>query len=94
MIRHCAYCEKEGKDPVMGEKAPLEDRSITHGICEAHVQALIEDAARVMGKPKKNPCTTGMKRGGEERRVSVVDEVADGPLRKKRKSRKRRRHKR
>lgn len=36
MIRVCAWCEAEGRPAVMGEKEPLEDKSLTHGICPRH----------------------------------------------------------
>lgn len=38
MIRVCAWCKKE-----LGEKEPLEDKRITHGMCEECLEALHED---------------------------------------------------
>ena len=32
----------------MGEKAPLEDRSITHSICPAHLRAMLEGRRHTM----------------------------------------------
>jgi hypothetical protein len=32
----CAWCASEGKVASLGEKAPFDDESLTHGICAAH----------------------------------------------------------
>ena len=32
----CSWCQKEGKAEFVGEKAPLDDRRETHGICVIH----------------------------------------------------------
>lgn len=32
----CAWCLKEGKPALMGEKAPLDDATETHGLCAEH----------------------------------------------------------
>ncbi len=32
----CAWCEKEGKPALIGERAPFFDRRATHGICPFH----------------------------------------------------------
>ena len=32
----CSWCRHEGLAGVVGEKAPLEDRRETHGICSSH----------------------------------------------------------
>lgn len=32
----CAWCEKEGKPALIGEREPLEDPAETHGICPEH----------------------------------------------------------
>jgi hypothetical protein len=47
MIRVCATCESEGKPAIMGEKAPFEDRSLTHGICAAHKEAILAEIRRM-----------------------------------------------
>jgi hypothetical protein len=36
----CAWCEKEGKEALIGEKEPLADSSETHGICGDHREEL------------------------------------------------------
>jgi hypothetical protein len=33
----CADCEREGRPAVLWERAPLEDRSDTHGYCGEHL---------------------------------------------------------
>ncbi len=32
----CSWCRVEGRTGVVGEKAPLDDRRETHGICVTH----------------------------------------------------------
>lgn len=32
----CAWCEREGKPAVIGERAPFVDQRATHGICPFH----------------------------------------------------------
>jgi hypothetical protein len=32
----CSWCRGEGCSGIIGEKAPLEDRRETHGICMSH----------------------------------------------------------
>jgi hypothetical protein len=39
MTRQCAWCKKS-----LGEKAPMEDERITHGICLGCRQKLLRDA--------------------------------------------------
>lgn len=36
MMIVCSWCRVEGHTGVVGEKAPLDDRRETHGICPAH----------------------------------------------------------
>jgi len=36
----CSWCRREGLHGVVGEKAPLDDRRETHGICVAHRSAV------------------------------------------------------
>ena len=43
----CAWC---GKD--MGEKPPLEDKSITHGMCEDCLKKELKSACRVVSPPE------------------------------------------
>ncbi len=42
MRRFCAWCEKEGKLELLGEKEPLDDPTVTHGVCDTHQQALLD----------------------------------------------------
>ncbi len=32
----CSWCRQEGKEEIVGEKAPLDDVRETHGICVTH----------------------------------------------------------
>ncbi len=36
----CSWCRGEGRDGLVGEKAPLEDLRETHSICIEHEQAV------------------------------------------------------
>lgn len=47
MLIRCSWCLAEGKSGDMGEKPPLEDTSISHGICERHAAALHAEIARL-----------------------------------------------
>jgi hypothetical protein len=40
----CAWCASEGKVGSLGEKAPFDDESLTHGICVAHFMRMIKGA--------------------------------------------------
>jgi hypothetical protein len=37
----CAWCERAGLPAFLGEREPLEDSSITHGICPRHLSQLL-----------------------------------------------------
>ena len=41
MIVMCAWCEQEGRPAGLGERAPLDDQSKTHGICRRHAIELL-----------------------------------------------------
>ncbi len=38
---YCAWCEREGRPAFIGEKAPFDDTSVTHGICADHERRLL-----------------------------------------------------
>jgi hypothetical protein len=38
----CAWCHAEGRPGYLGEREPLDDPSITHGICFRHRQQFLE----------------------------------------------------
>lgn len=38
---YCAWCEREGRPAFIGEKAPFEDTTVTHGICADHERRLL-----------------------------------------------------
>jgi hypothetical protein len=51
----CSWCRKEGKQGILGEKAPLDDVRETHGICGNHcceVQALWQTSRLVTAGSK------------------------------------------
>src|SRR2546428_4611425 len=37
----CAWCERDGVPAFMGEREPLDDPSITHGICPRHLTLVL-----------------------------------------------------
>jgi len=41
VIVMCAWCEQEGRPASLGERAPLDDHSKTHGICRRHAIELL-----------------------------------------------------
>jgi hypothetical protein len=38
----CAWCKREGLAGVLGERAPFDDATETHGICRRHVERVLE----------------------------------------------------
>ncbi len=40
----CVYCATEGKPALIGEKEPLDDPRVTHGICAEHQRRLARAA--------------------------------------------------
>ena len=38
----CAWCKREGLSGLLGERAPLDDPSETHGICRRHIERVLE----------------------------------------------------
>lgn len=47
MIRQCATCLV-----LMGEKAPLADKSITHGMCEECLEKMMKDIEKMQRERK------------------------------------------
>ena len=48
----CAWCAHEGKAALLAHKPPLEDMSLTHGICNDHLSAMrSEIRARFLRSP-------------------------------------------
>ena len=37
----CAWCQHEGRQAILGERAPLDDPAETHGICRRHTLDLL-----------------------------------------------------
>ena len=37
----CAWCERDGAPALLGEREPLDDLTITHGICPRHLTQLL-----------------------------------------------------
>ncbi len=50
----CSWCRKEGQSGLVGEKAPLDDRRETHGICRHHYEkAQMEWRLSIQISPRK-----------------------------------------
>jgi hypothetical protein len=66
----CSWCRGEGHTGVVGEKAPLDDRRETHGICLVHrhaVQARWKAlVASERGEPSLVSVTVAQDRSAEE----------------------------
>jgi hypothetical protein len=39
----CAWCERDGKPSLLGEKEPLDDPLPTHSVCPTHLLELISE---------------------------------------------------
>lgn len=39
----CAWCQREGKPALLGERDPLDDPKETHGICAEHARRLMAE---------------------------------------------------
>lgn len=37
----CAWCQREGQPPYLGEREPFEDTSETHGVCRRHQRQIV-----------------------------------------------------
>lgn len=48
MIRACAWCQQEGRGDaaIMGERAPFDDKRVTHGLCDEHLETEYANMAR------------------------------------------------
>ncbi|MBI4537685.1 MAG: hypothetical protein HY712_06985 [candidate division NC10 bacterium] len=51
----CAYCEREGRPSVIAEKDPIDDPTLTHGICPEHLRQLREEIAAWHASRKPAP---------------------------------------
>ena len=38
----CSLCEREGKPGYLGEREPLDNPEVTHGLCSPHTEQLLE----------------------------------------------------
>ena len=43
----CAWCKQEGRDALLGECEPVDDKTETHGICARHSKKLVEQLPSV-----------------------------------------------
>jgi hypothetical protein len=43
----CAWCKQEGRNSLLGECEPFEDKTESHGICARHSQTLLEQLPSV-----------------------------------------------
>lgn len=50
---YCAWCEKAGRDPYIGEKEPMSSDAISHGMCKRCEDEMMEQVANTLG-PKKS----------------------------------------
>lgn len=48
----CAWCAHEGKAALLMHKPPLEDTSLTHGICTDHLSALRSEIRARFSRPQ------------------------------------------
>lgn len=46
MIVLCAWCEQEGRQALIHETEPRDQQSESHGMCDAHEQALLAQLNR------------------------------------------------
>jgi len=49
----CAWCQKEGKPALMGEREPLDDPAETHGLCPEHRRQVEAEFARVKAEAER-----------------------------------------
>jgi len=42
----CAWCQRQGTGTVLHEKEPHDNPAISHGICDAHIILLLDEARR------------------------------------------------
>ncbi len=40
----CAWCQRQGRTTVLREKEPLDWAVVSHGICEEHAKAFLDEA--------------------------------------------------
>ncbi len=45
----CSYCEQSGKPALLMEKAPLDDPTVSHGICADHLRQVLREIAAFAG---------------------------------------------
>lgn len=45
----CSYCEQSGKPALLMEKAPLNDPTVSHGICADHLRQVLREIAVFAG---------------------------------------------
>ena len=54
----CSWCRGEGRDGLVGEKAPLDDQRETHSICGEHEQAVRACWSRHRGNVRRSTTST------------------------------------
>lgn len=69
----CAWCEKEGKPALMGEREPLDDPSETHGLCPEHRLQVEAEFARVRAEAERQRADAERQREEAERLRKKVD---------------------
>ncbi|MGH7348304.1 MAG: hypothetical protein ACREK4_25590 [Candidatus Rokuibacteriota bacterium] len=43
MMIVCAWCQRQGRETVLREKEPLDHPIVSHGICEEHARAFLDE---------------------------------------------------
>jgi len=64
MIRLCAHCVAEGKPGLLGEKEPLADTRVTHGICDEHSAAVLAEARALVQACRESTREASQQQGG------------------------------
>lgn len=64
----CAWCEKDGKPALMGEREPLDDPTETHGLCPEHRLQVEAEFARGKAEAERQRIEAERQRVEAERR--------------------------
>ncbi len=48
----CAWCAQAGRPSVLSHKPPLDDTSLTHGICTEHLAAVRTEMRARLARPR------------------------------------------
>ena len=73
----CAWCTKEGKEALIGEKEPLADQSETHGICGQHREELEARVVRLRAEAERRRQEAERQRADAERQRAEAERQRD-----------------